>query len=113
MRRTLNRGEDGVLSDVLAGILGRLRGQRYERVSVPFAAEGIAEGLAGHLRHAEETCFPAIRKGEAGSAGVLDQLEQDHRLLGLYAQDLATRIQGDDREGAYEVARSFLAVLLD
>ena len=119
MNRTRIGGEGGALSDLLAGILGQLREHRYARFrggseeDLRSAAELFVERLAGHLRRAEETVFLDLRKGGWGSAGDLDELEKDHRLLGLFARDLATQIKGQDRETAYGVARSFLAVLLN
>jgi len=119
MNRTPICGEGGALSEVLAGILGQLREHRYPRYrggveeDLRSAAEEFVERFAGHLRHAEETLFLDLRKGGRESAADLDELEKDHRLLGLYARDLATQIRGQDREAAYGVARSFLAVLLD
>jgi hypothetical protein len=71
------------------------------------------ERLADHLRHAEKTVFPILRTVGPGSLENLDELEADHRLLGLYARNLATRIKGEDREEATGVARTLLAVLLD
>ena len=119
MDMTLNRGEDGFLSDALAGILGRLRGPRYPRFpggaeeALQSEADGFVKRLAQHLRYSEENLFPALRTAGPGSAGDLDVLEKDHRLLGLYARNLATQIKGQDREGANGVARTFLAVLLE
>jgi len=119
MDMTLIQREDGFLSDALAGILGRLRGPRYPRFSggaeetLQSEADEFVEKLAQHLRHSEETLFPALRRAGPGSAGDLDVLEKDHRLLGLYARRLATQIKGQGREGATGVARTFLAVLLE
>ncbi len=109
MNRTLIRGEDGSLIDALAGALGGLRGHSYG----PFPADGFPEKLGGHLRFAEETLFPALRALGLSSAGDLGELEEDHRLLGVYARDLAAQLREQHRERACGIARSFLAVLLD
>jgi hypothetical protein len=119
MNTILSHGEDGALSDALAGILGRLRGYPDGRSpgeseeNLHREADGFVMKLAVHLRHAEEAVFPALQKVGWGSAGGIEELEKDHRLLGLYARDLAAEIREKNRERAYGVARSFLAVLLD
>jgi len=111
--------EDGAFSAALAGVLGHLRGLSYGRPpgepeeDIRREADGFLDRLAGHLRHAEETIFPALRMAGSGSASEIEELQKDHRLLGLYARELATRIRSEERETAYGVARSFLAVLLD
>jgi hypothetical protein len=118
MKTTLVHGEHGALSDVLAGILGRLQGRYYG----PFhggleedlhrQADGCVERLAGHLRDAEETFLPALRTVGPAAAHDIEELEKDHRLLGLHARYLAVQIREKDGVKAYGVARSFLAVVL-
>jgi hypothetical protein len=114
----LSRGEDGALSDALAGILGRLRGHPYgpfpggPEEDLRREADEFIVRLAGHLRYAEDTIFPALQEGGPGSESDLEELEKEHRLLGLYARDLAIEIRDQDRKKGYEVARVFLAVLL-
>lgn len=118
MITTLGRIQDEALGDALANLLGRLRG--YPLARLPALCEGahgddadrFAEKLAEHLRYAEETLFPALQELEPGSACDIEGLKKDHRLLHLYAQDLALQIRGGDKEEAHRVARSFLAVLL-
>ncbi len=119
MNATLGHGEDGALSAGLAGIMGPLRGHPFGRFeggaekALHREADRFVERLAGHLRYAEDTLFPALRELERDPACDIEELEKDHRLLHLYARDLAVQIRGRDNEGAYGVARSFLAVLLD
>lgn len=119
MNTTLGRHEDGTLSDALAGILGRLRGHPYARFmggpdeALDGETDRFGRRLVEHLRYTEETLFPALREVEPGYACDIERLEKGHRLLHLYARDLALQIRGRDKEGAYGVARSFLAVLLD
>ena len=116
MKTTLIHREDDALSGVLADILIHLRGRYYGGFHEEFdedlyrKADGCVERLAGHLRHAEQTILPALRK--AGSGRNLEDLETDHRILGLHAHYLAAQIKNRDRAGAYGVARSFLALLL-
>ena len=116
---TLGRDENGTLSDALAGILGHLRGHPYGRFfgrpeeALYGEADRFVRRLAEHLRYTEEALFPALREVEPGSACDIEGLEKDHRLLHLYARDLALQIRGGDKKRAYGVARSFLAVLLD
>jgi hypothetical protein len=105
--------EDAALGNTLAGFLGRLRAPSYERPQggpeedLHVGAVGVADRLAGHFQLAEDTLFPAL------SASEIEDLRKDHRLLGLFARELADRLGQNDREGAYRAARSFLAVLLD
>ena len=119
MLTSLIPGEDGALSAALAGVLGQLRGLSYGRPpgereeDIHREADGFVDRLAGHFRHAEESIFPALRKAGSGSASEIEELQKEHRLLGLYARELAARIRSKERETAYGVARSFLAVLLD
>jgi hemerythrin HHE cation binding domain-containing protein len=119
MNTTLSRSEDGALSDALAGLLGRLRGGRAARFpgtleeALNGDADRFAARLAGHLRYAEETLFPALEEVEPGPACDLEELKKDHRLFHLYARDLAVQIRDGDQEKAYGLARSFLAVMLD
>ena len=119
MITSLIRGESGTLSASLAGVLGRLRGHSYGRPpgepqeDIHREADGFVDRLAGHFRHAEETIFPALRTAGSESASEIEELQNDHRLLGLYARELAARIRSRDQEMAYGLARSFLAVLLD
>lgn len=118
MKTRLIRGEDGALSDALVGVLGRLRGPSYASPQGgpeqhgPLGADGFVDRLVGHFRHAETTLFPALRKDGSGSPSEIEELQRDHWVLGLYARDLVDRLGHKDREGAYQVARSFLAVLL-
>ena len=111
--------EDGALSAALAGVLHRLRAPSYggppgePEADVHLEADGLVDRLARHFRETEETIFPALHQGESGRASEIEELEEDHRLLGRYARELAAGIRNKDRETAYGLARSFLAVLLD
>ena len=119
MMTSLIRGEGRTLSASLAGVLGRLRGHSYGRPpgepqeDIHREADGFVDRLAGHFRHAEETIFPALRTPGTQGASEIEELRKDHRLLGLYACELASWIRSKDREMAYSFARSFLALLLD
>ncbi len=119
MNTTLSRSKNGDLSDALAGLMDHLRGNRgaCSRGTPDEALSGDADRfvgrLSGHLRYAEETLFPALEKIEPGSACNLEELKKDHRLFHLYARDLGLQIRGGDKEKAYGLARSFLAVMLD
>lgn len=111
---------DGVLTGALAEILAFLRcsgsyGGVAEGVEKALhgAADDFVGKLAGHLRHEEEVLFPAIRKSAPESAAEIARLEEEHQLLRVYATELAHRIKARDSEGAYEVARDFLAALFD
>lgn len=110
---------DGVLTGALAQIMGYLRFRPYDGIAddLETALQGAADEfvvkLARHLRHEEEVLFPAIRAAWADSAEEIGHLEEEHRLLRVYATELAYRIKEKDQEGAYEVSRSFLAALFD
>jgi hypothetical protein len=118
MNTTVIRAEGGALSDILADILGHLRGRYYGRFhagtqeDLHRQADGCVERLAGHFRYAQTTYFPALRKTGVGTAQDIEELEKDHRVLGLHARYLAIQIRDKDEAKAYEVARSFLAVVL-
>lgn len=110
--------EDEALSDSLAAILGRLRGAygRYRggvEDDLHREADGFSERLDGHVRHAEESLFPALLESGTRSGGDVEEFQKDHCLLALYARELVTQIRDKDRERAYLVARTFLALLLD
>ena len=119
MDTTFILGGSGALIEVLAGLFGRLRGRplgpfhRDPEEDLLREADGFVESLAGHVRDAEETVFPALRRLGSGPAEDIEELQEDHRFLTLHARHLATRIRIKDREGACERARSCLAVLLD
>jgi hemerythrin-like domain-containing protein len=89
--------------DIVNGVEKALRG----------AADGFVAKLATHLRHEEEVLFPALRKADPEAGPEIERLEEEHRLLRVYATDLACRISKKDTEGAYEVSRAFLAALFD
>lgn len=110
---------DGSLTDALAGIIGRLHEQPYRMLQAEFAAalRGAADEfirkLADHLRHEEEVLFPALREVAPWSERELDDLEEEHRVLGVYSRELGCRIHARDEVGVRSVGRSFLAALLD
>ena len=113
------RGDDGTLVDALVGILGHLRAcpshdlRGGPQGALRGAADRFVGKLANHFQYAEKTVFPTLREAVPGLAQDIDGLEKDHRLLHSYARDLATQLKAGDDGGAYAVARSFLAVLLD
>ncbi len=115
----LSPGDDETLVDALAGILGHLRAcpsgdlRGGSKGALRGAAERFVGKLATHFQYADETVFPTLRRAEPGFAGDIEGLVSDHRLLHSYARDLATQLKAGDDGGAYAVARSFLAVLLD
>jgi hypothetical protein len=116
---TLCRGEEGALSDVLAGLPGRLRGRPdgrpCEAPGEPLDADAdrFVRRLAEHLRYSEETPFPALRKVDPGSACDIKGLKEDHRLFHRCARDLALLIRGGHKERACGDGRSLLAALPD
>ncbi len=77
------------------------------------AADEFVAKLAAHLRHEEEVLFPALLKAAPEAAPEIEGLEEEHRLLRVYATDLACRIRRKDTGGAYEGSRAFLAALFD
>ena len=113
------RAEDRALGDALAGLLGHLRGFAYARFygrpeeALCDEADRFVGRLAKHLRYVEETLFPALGQVEPRFAQDIEALKNEHRRFDSYTRDLAVRILGGDKEGAYEVGRTFLAVLLD
>jgi hypothetical protein len=118
MNTTLTRAEPGALSDILADILGHLRGRYYGRFhdgpeeALHRQADGCVERLAGHFRYAQTTYFPELRMTGAEASRDIEELEKDHRILGLHARYLAIQIRDKNETKAYEAARSFLAVVL-
>ena len=110
---------DGSLTAGLAQIIGYLRTRPYGDIvngvekALRGAADEFVAKLAAHLRHEEEVLFPALRKSVPEAGPEIAHLEEEHRLLQIYATDLAFRIHSKDVEGAYEVSRTFLAALFD
>ncbi|HXX95275.1 MAG TPA: hemerythrin domain-containing protein [Planctomycetota bacterium] len=110
---------DGVLTGALAEIMRHLKFRPYDGIAddvegaLQGAADAFVDKLARHLRHEEEVLFPAIRAAVPDASGPIERLEEEHRLLRVYATELAYRIKEKDQEGAYEVSRSFLAALFD
>lgn len=110
---------DGVLTGALAEIMGYLRMRQYGGIvegveaALHGAADEFVEKLAAHLRHEEEVLFPALLKAAPEAGPEIERLEEEHRVLRVYATDLACRIKEKDAEGAYEVSRAFLATLFD
>jgi len=119
MKMTPDRGGEAGLGDALVGLMGRLRERAVARSAEGFGvtlqgeADRFVTSLAEHLRDTEETLFAALPGRGPASALRLKRLQQDHRLMHLYARDLAIQIRSGDRREAYGVARSFLAVVMD
>lgn len=110
---------NGPLTDALAGIIGYLRVRRYGRVMGNLeevflgACDRFIGVLAEHLKYEEEELFPELRRLAPLSGPALEAVAREHGLLRIYAQELAARLKIRDEEGASEVARAFLAALLD
>lgn len=110
---------NGPLTDALAGIVGYLRIRRYGgivgRLEQAFlgACNRFVSVLAEHLEHEENEIFPELRALAPQSGPALERLVEQHRLLRIYAQDLAQRLKREDEEGAAGVARAFLVALLE
>jgi RimJ/RimL family protein N-acetyltransferase len=111
------RAGDGALSFSLAGLLDRLRGRPCAGSEVGPEegrwGESFVAALAGHLRYAEETLFPALEEVGPGLAGDLEAWKQEHRVLHLNTRDLAARIREGDGERTRGAARSLLALTLE
>ncbi len=111
--------DESTLADRLAGIIGYLRMQRYGDVSHALkdalhgACDKFVRRLADHLRHEEEVLFPGLLEASPGSAAMLEEIRQEHRLLHIYARELGVRLRARDEDGAFAVARSFLGALFD
>jgi hemerythrin-like domain-containing protein len=116
---THQQGHDGALTGRLAEVVSRLRARPYGSVidrldgGLHDSADRFVAELAEHLDYEERALFPAVREARPDLAAGLDRLQEEHRLLRIYAQDLAGRIDVLDREGAFEVSRAFLAALMD
>jgi hemerythrin-like domain-containing protein len=112
-------GHDGVLTAALAEIIAHLRLTSYGGIAAGLdpalrgAADEFVAKLASHLRHEEETLFPAIRRSVPGAGPEVDRLVEEHELIRVYATDLAHRIKARDTEGAIDLSRAFLAALFD
>lgn len=110
---------NGPLTDALAGIVGYLRVRRYAGIlgnleqAFMGACDRFISVLAEHLEREETDVFPELRVRAPESAAALGRLVEQHRLLRVYAQDLALRLKKGDEEGASQVARTFLLTLLD
>lgn len=109
--RTLVQSLTGIISNLRSRQLG---GPRNEpQGSLHRAADRFVGELADHLRYTEEALFPALREIKPGTAYGIEEMEESHRLLQRCVRDLAHRITAQSDEETYEVARSFLATVLD
>lgn len=119
MNTTIDRDRDEALCDSLMGIMSRLRGyaprgfEGGDGELLSREADRFVGRVARHLRYAHRILFPAFRELESNSTPDLERLEEEHRLLRLAARDLGLQIRNLDKEQAYDVSRSLLAVLLD
>jgi hemerythrin-like domain-containing protein len=110
---------DAHLTDALAAVIGYLRMGAYDGLrraldqALHSSADEFIGLLAEHLRQEEEALFPALRDAARGAAALLAPLQEQHASLRVFASELAQRLAVDDRQGACEVARSFLAALLE
>lgn len=110
---------DGSLTESLAALIGYLRLGAYDGLRSALD-EAITKGadrfiglLADHLRHEEEILFPSLREASPAAEELLKPLQEQHASLRVFASEFAQRIAVDDRDGACDVARSFLAALLE
>ncbi len=110
---------DGTLTESLASLIGYLRLGAYDGLRSALD-EAVAQGadrfiglLADHLRHEEEVLFPALREASPAAEELLKPLQEQHASLRVFASEFAQRLAVDDRDGACDVARSFLAALLE
>ncbi len=110
---------DGALTESLAALIGYLRLGGYDGLRNALD-EAITQGadrfiglLAKHLRQEEDILFPALREASPAAEEILRPLQEQHASLRVFASEFAQRIAVDDRDGACDVARSFLAALLE
>jgi CheY-like chemotaxis protein len=110
---------DSTLTSALSGIIRRLRGRRYEDLQNVLKnvlhghAVHFAGDLAEHLRYEEEVLFPSLAELKASARPELELLEKEHDRLRDYSKKLAQRLTQGDGAGAADLARTFLAVLLE
>lgn len=106
---------DGRLTDALAALLGYLEAAPHPALAEALrtSADAFVDALAEHLRREEDVLFPALREASPAADEILRPLTDEHGSLRVFASELARRVAVDDREGAKEVARSFLAALAE
>lgn len=115
----MSPSRDRALVDALTAMVCDLRScqlgapRRETRGALSGAADRFVGKLADHLRYTEEILFPTLREIEPGASHVIERMKKGHRDLGGHLKDLAVRIKAEDDDGAYDVARSFLATALD
>lgn len=113
------QAHDGALMGALTGIVTALRHRGYGRLQdhLREVLEGRAgrfvEDLADHLRYEEDILFPSLKELRPHAAERLAGIESEHEELRSFARGLAQKVRERDGEGAADVARRFLAALMD
>lgn len=114
-----NPVEDAELTQALADVMGHLKKRQYgdviEQLSDALRGSGdvFIDTLARHLLYEEQTLFPSLRKLDSQTAEDVKSLQAEHTHLRELANELARAIKAEDLQGAYDVARTFLAGLYD
>jgi hypothetical protein len=116
MTKPSTSNEEQALTAALARIVTRLRGA-YDFLPADLEAalggeiRSFRNRLDEHLSYEDQILFPAMAEVEPAARPLLRRLEDEHRVLRLYARDLLERLQAGS--GAEPIARAFLAALLD
>ena len=119
MSPTFSHEGDGALTNSLAGIVCNLRSRRYAdlhgdaQAALRGACEEFIRLLAEHLEQEEGVLLPVLLQADPSAAPEIDLFREEHRLLHLCARNLALCVRARDEEGACEIGRSFLAMLMN
>ena len=114
-----NPVEDAELTRALADVIGHLKKRQYGEVvellgdALRGSGDAFVDTLARHLLYEEQVLFPVLRKHDAQTAEDVKSLQVEHACLRQLATELARAIQTNDLQGAYDIARTFLAELYD
>ena len=119
MSPTFSHEGDGALIHSLAGIVCDLRSRRYAdlqgdaQAALRGACEEFMRLLAEHLDQEEGVLLPVLLEADPSAAPEINLFREEHRLLHVYARDLALCVRAGDEEGACGISRSFLAMLMN
>ena len=114
-----NPVDDARLTRALAEVMSHLRSRQYGTVLDHFeealrgSADAFVDTLARHLIYEEKILFPAVRSLDTAATDGIGGLLEEHGRLRRRAEALAGLVKNGRLSEAYDVARTFLAELLD
>jgi hypothetical protein len=118
MLSEIHPGGADVLSESMAGVVGVLHPEAShgDPSCALQAAHGAMECFLRKLRHhlrEQELLLWALLQADPPAHFEIRPIREEHRLLKQLSHDLCRRIRSQDAPGARDVARRFLAILLD